>query len=809
LKNQAEQWLRWERSLGSHRRLLEHAEQLLTNTDATAAAWNRLGELRDVLPHLKIVVDQRSRLAAVELTIAELARERQELTRQIAEHDSWLAVSLECRHRIAAEIGAHEQQLQDLGLRLRELSESLGRSRVCGQLQEEFTELKQKLANLPSDVAEKLERTQRHYDDVLAITQIISPLTRLHRERESLRQVSETGNQVAEMERPLAEQLSELVTGCAELDQLSEAAAMARREADRQATEIRTLFEQAARRLSEFGEIEGQPACCRCGQTLTTEHVAAERARLESHLTGLDTRQKSVNEALTKAEQEEQRVLADRSAAEKRCAIASERLKELRQNLENLRADQLKHVQACQSIFDSELNAALRDRVATQPNVDWQSTTYPTQTDLDEMGQKLTELDAARQSLRLARSKFETFERLKDRAEFVGKSVAAQQSDVSMDPSVVRGQHEAAAREESLVKQKLDACRRQLEQENQTADRLMSRQNDLQRRLAAVQAEWKGAQTRLSETQEHLARCRAELRSDWQTTAETVTATVLRDLQREMTELIEQKVETRYRDAVQAEANVGSLRETVASLEARRNELPAEACTPIAEVERMLAVAKMEERQCDQALQEARLDADRLAHQQDQRERLRDQYLQASKQQRIHEILAALLGPRNLQRELVRQAEGEIVDLANTMLDRISGGQIELILARRHELENDALDRNVLLLEARNRSTASEPLGVAFLSGSQRFRVAVSLALGMGQYASARRRSIQSVIIDEGFGSLDREGRQVMIQELQNLAGHLECIVLVSHQEEFADAFPDGYRFELKDGATQVTRFHR
>ena len=48
-----------------------------------------------------------------------------------------------------------------------------------------------------------------------------------------------------------------------------------------------------------------------------------------------------------------------------------------------------------------------------------------------------------------------------------------------------------------------------------------------------------------------------------------------------------------------------------------------------------------------------------------------------------------------------------------------------------------------------------------------------------------------------------------MIQELQNLRGHLHCILLVSHQEEFADAFPDGYRFELDDGATRVTRFAR
>ena len=87
--------------------------------------------------------------------------------------------------------------------------------------------------------------------------------------------------------------------------------------------------------------------------------------------------------------------------------------------------------------------------------------------------------------------------------------------------------------------------------------------------------------------------------------------------------------------------------------------------------------------------------------------------------------------------------------------------------------------------------------------------MAVSLALGIGQYASRQHRPIESVIIDEGFGCLDRQGRQVMIQELQNLRGQLRCILLVSHQEEFADAFPDGYTFELNDGATRVKRFER
>jgi hypothetical protein len=53
------------------------------------------------------------------------------------------------------------------------------------------------------------------------------------------------------------------------------------------------------------------------------------------------------------------------------------------------------------------------------------------------------------------------------------------------------------------------------------------------------------------------------------------------------------------------------------------------------------------------------------------------------------------------------------------------------------------------------------------------------------EYASRQHRPIESVIIDEGFGC---QGRQVMIQELQNLRGQLHCILLVSHQEEVANA---------------------
>jgi DNA repair exonuclease SbcCD ATPase subunit len=109
------------------------------------------------------------------------------------------------------------------------------------------------------------------------------------------------------------------------------------------------------------------------------------------------------------------------------------------------------------------------------------------------------------------------------------------------------------------------------------------------------------------------------------------------------------------------------------------------------------------------------------------------------------------------------------------------------------------------------RRVGGEPIGVAFLSGSQRFRVAVSVALAVGHFASGRTRRLEGVIIDEGFGSLDRDGLRAMAEELKRLQREsaLRRVVLVSHQPEFTDHFSVGYSLAAGENGTTVTAFRR
>ena len=151
------------------------------------------------------------------------------------------------------------------------------------------------------------------------------------------------------------------------------------------------------------------------------------------------------------------------------------------------------------------------------------------------------------------------------------------------------------------------------------------------------------------------------------------------------------------------------------------------------------------------------------------------------------------------------QAERCIVEYANAVLDRLSAGELYL---RLHTGDEAAADDQAFRLEAINRTTGPKPINVAFRAAVSAF-VSLSAWPWASADAGSRQRPIESVIIDEGFGCLDRQGRLVMIQELNNLRGQLRCILLVSHQEEFADAFPDCYWCELVDGSTVVNRLQR
>ncbi|MDZ4158796.1 MAG: SMC family ATPase, partial [Anaerolineaceae bacterium] len=139
---------------------------------------------------------------------------------------------------------------------------------------------------------------------------------------------------------------------------------------------------------------------------------------------------------------------------------------------------------------------------------------------------------------------------------------------------------------------------------------------------------------------------------------------------------------------------------------------------------------------------------------------------------------------------LIEQALPEIEAQANEILDRLTSGGMSVRFEtlreykdKRREDQRETLD--ILI---------SDSVGVReyeLFSGGEAFRVnfAIRLALSrvLAQRAGAR---LQMLVIDEGFGSQDVEGRQRLIEALNLVSADFAKVLVITHLEEMKDAFP-------------------
>ena len=100
-------------------------------------------------------------------------------------------------------------------------------------------------------------------------------------------------------------------------------------------------------------------------------------------------------------------------------------------------------------------------------------------------------------------------------------------------------------------------------------------------------------------------------------------------------------------------------------------------------------------------------------------------------------------------------------------------------------LLNKPQDRD-LALEIIDTYQADNIRSVNTLSGGESFLVSLALALGLSDLAG-RNTQIQSLFIDEGFGTLDESALDLVISTLENLQADGKTIGIISHIKELKE----------------------
>jgi exonuclease SbcC len=290
-----------------------------------------------------------------------------------------------------------------------------------------------------------------------------------------------------------------------------------------------------------------------------------------------------------------------------------------------------------------------------------------------------------------------------------------------------------------------------------------------------------------------------QLSPNWNGQVEKLDEIRLKALGDEQQRLVSADILASFRQLEQDAAQRQGWMNRLDELRRQIEELPADSRVPVATAEQQLTVAKLVAKNADSARDAARKKVDDLEADAKRFGKLLRETAAAEKKTGLHRKLDALLGKGGLQRELVRTAEREIVRLANDTVQNLSDGELTIELDHRADGDDEAFALQV------RRADGPTPIGVHYLSGSEKFRVAVAVALAIGRFAAGQARPLESVIIDEGFGSLDRDGLRCAAAELKRLRQHLRRIILVSHQEDFADRFPVVIRLSRgTDGTTAV-----
>ena len=144
----------------------------------------------------------------------------------------------------------------------------------------------------------------------------------------------------------------------------------------------------------------------------------------------------------------------------------------------------------------------------------------------------------------------------------------------------------------------------------------------------------------------------------------------------------------------------------------------------------------------------------------------------------------------------------QVLAQANHRLEAMTGGRYALELNREYTDGRRPWGLDLSVLDAE--TGQSRP--ATTLSGGETFMAALSLSLGLADVVSAGSNyTIGALFVDEGFGSLDGDSLDTVIDVLRSLQDGGRMVGVISHVQELKDALPNGITIESTNLGSSAT----
>lgn len=170
-------------------------------------------------------------------------------------------------------------------------------------------------------------------------------------------------------------------------------------------------------------------------------------------------------------------------------------------------------------------------------------------------------------------------------------------------------------------------------------------------------------------------------------------------------------------------------------------------------------------------------------------------------EKREYDYLAEAFGKNGIQALLIEGILPEIEQEANSLLAQLTDNQMQIFIESLRDLKSGGV-RETLDIQI------SDGVGVRpyeMFSGGEAFRIDFALRIAVSRLLARRAGThLQTLFIDEGFGSQDEEGLSRLTQALFAVQRDFEKIIIVSHLERLKENFPVHVIVEKRAGLSTV-----
>ena len=167
----------------------------------------------------------------------------------------------------------------------------------------------------------------------------------------------------------------------------------------------------------------------------------------------------------------------------------------------------------------------------------------------------------------------------------------------------------------------------------------------------------------------------------------------------------------------------------------------------------------------------------------------------------VAKALAGHLSSRGFERWLLDEALDRLAVGASDVLRELSAGQYSLGLDGQ---------RNFLVIDHRS---ADEQRPARTLSGGETFLASLSLALTLAEHLTqlsvGSEPRLESIFLDEGFGTLDPESLDIVAAAIEELGARGRTVGIVTHVRDLAERMPVRYEVRKAPAGSTVERTER